>query len=483
MRRILCSGFILCLLLTASSLAVAFEDVTIGGQPYLFEPIDTPTPGATTVEQVSGINNNGVMVGTFRGGGNTFGFVRGPGIPFTQISNGAFTELLKINDLNQAVGNSVNGAFVTTVPSGGFTPITPPSGFTNLLAAGISNQGVTVGEVTPLTAPFTTLGFEQGGGLPFTPFSPSNSPISVFPNTNGVHPHAIALSAGLPDTMIVGRIEQQGGAGGAFLAQGNPNTDIAYTNISADLNLALKGMGIPSGPSDAQGVNGFGTIVGSFIPLPDSSRGFMDEAQSFTVIDAPHSNSTALFDINNKMQIVGGFHDNSDNEHGFLLTPLNSSVPGVSPKMPLLPSSTLPGKFVFANPAPGLWFDPLLADGFTYTLDGQATFIEVASPPASFGFGPVKVVVGGVVVDLLNPGEDFFFGPGVTSFSLEGISPFVDATDPQAFPTFLDFTGQAADLTMTAIEIEAVPEPSTWLLLSTGLLGLLGYGWRQRHAA
>lgn len=38
----------------------------------------------------------------------------------------------------------------------------------------------------------------------------------------------------------------------------------------------------------------------------------------------------------------------------------------------------------------------------------------------------------------------------------------------------------SAQLDITTLE--EVPEPSTWLLLATGLVGLLGYGWRRRVA-
>jgi hypothetical protein len=476
------TSFVLLALLASAVTSTAFEIIDIGGQSYLFQQIDTPTPGATHVLQVSGINNQGVIVGTFENDAHqTFGFLQGPGIPFTQISNGAFTQLLKINDSNVAVGNSVNGAFTAPVPGGPFTPVSAPAGFTNLKAGGISDQGIVVGEALQ-TSTGITKGFEVGGGLPFTPFSPSNSGISVFPNTVAVHPNSIALTSSPPDTLIVGRIEQSGGLSSAFLAQGNPNADISYTNVSNDLNRALQAMGIQSGPAEAQGVNGFGIIVGTFTPLPDFSRGFIDEANFFTVVDAPRSNSTRLFDINNKLQIVGGFESSlTATDHGFILTPLNSPVQGISPKNPVLPGAVLPGgKFVFTNPIPGLWYDPPFASGFMYSLEGGATFLEVAPPPASFGFGPVELVVGGSIIDILDPGEEFFFGPGVTTFSLIGISPLVDIGHFPAFPTFLNFTGSATALTMTAL---FVPEPSTLLLLSVGLLGSLGFAWRLKAKA
>lgn len=50
------------------------------------------------------------------------------------------------------------------------------------------------------------------------------------------------------------------------------------------------------------------------------------------------------------------------------------------------------------------------------------------------------------------------------------LGPDVDTSG--VYPGFIDG--------LAFIDNSSVPEPATWLLLATGLVGLLGYGWRQR---
>lgn len=135
-----------------------------------------------------------------------------------------------------------------------------------------------------------------------------------------------------------------------------------------------------------------------------------------------------------------------------------------------MPSFPPGSDYRFYNPITGQWYDPSGATAFRYALNG-GDFTEVGAPPASFGFGPLEVVVGHTVVATLNPGDDYTFGAGISNFLLEGVTPPADPTNPSAFPTYLTFSGSPSQLTVTPLA--AVPEPDSWALM---LVGLGGFG-------
>jgi hypothetical protein len=152
--------------------------------------------------------------------------------------------------------------------------------------------------------------------------------------------------------------------------------------------------------------------------------------------------------------------------------------PGTTPDDPVLPFVPAPGEFVFPAPTPRRWFDPPFVSRFDYSL-GSGEFFSFILPP---GFGTtIDLYVGDTLIasDLTADGvkEYFFLGDfaldDIAAFSLRDISPLVDAADPTAFPTFLDFTPGAGPLTMKAVESGvAVPEPNS--LLGLFALGTLG---------
>jgi len=164
-------------------------------------------------------------------------------------------------------------------------------------------------------------------------------------------------------------------------------------------------------------------------------------------------------------------------------------APGETEANPVLPFVPAPGEFVFPAPQPRLWYDPPFAEGFTYTLTGVgAEFIGVRVPTVGFA-GPFDIVIGGITVASLDPGESYLFDSlaDVTSFDLVGINPLLDVTATgfaTAFPTFLDFSGDPTSLSMTAILAPdpggaAVPEPGTLFLMGAGLAGIVRLRTRQ----
>ena len=156
-------------------------------------------------------------------------------------------------------------------------------------------------------------------------------------------------------------------------------------------------------------------------------------------------------------------------------------VVGGTPETPVIPPDPIPGDptpdFLFDDPQAGQWFDPPFLDTFEYDLAGDASFTEVVTPPDTFGFGDIALVVPGLgEIASLGPGERFdFVSAGfsdVSSFRLTGIAPAVDSADPDlatAFPTFLDWDGTADRLRMTGITTAPVPIPATIALMLLGI--------------
>ena len=150
----------------------------------------------------------------------------------------------------------------------------------------------------------------------------------------------------------------------------------------------------------------------------------------------------------------------------------------------ILPNTSSPGSFVFTNVSSGAWFDPPLTSGFTYTMTSGSLFTKILGLP--YGFDrPFDVEVDGHSLGLFGPGQVVDFvaltGGGVSSFSILGIDPAVDASRADAFPVQLEFSTPTASFTMTSV---AVPEPSSGLMLALGTLGTIAFaGSRRRRPA
>ena len=149
------------------------------------------------------------------------------------------------------------------------------------------------------------------------------------------------------------------------------------------------------------------------------------------------------------------------------------------PSAPILPPSpAVPFDFpLFVTPSTTIYVDPAVAIGYDYAIMGGINIASVTLPSVSGSNYDLCLWNGASFVcgTSLSAGVPYHFGGnGVDRFRILGINPnaALDPTNPQAFVTGLTFTGSGAvDLTMTPIT-NAVPEPSTWLLLVSGLAGI-----------
>jgi len=146
---------------------------------------------------------------------------------------------------------------------------------------------------------------------------------------------------------------------------------------------------------------------------------------------------------------------------------------------PVLPDLTLPGQFAFENVPSGLWYDPILANGYDFQTTDGSLFTSILDLPTGFS-DRFTVTTDGNVLGEFGPGESVDFGSGVSSFSISGINPGTDPNDNLAFPIQLAFDTSIASFTMTPV---VVPEPTSSLAcLAMGTVALARRRRSYRHA-
>lgn len=173
---------------------------------------------------------------------------------------------------------------------------------------------------------------------------------------------------------------------------------------------------------------------------------------------------------------------------GGLSGALADVTPGGTSSNPILPTnvggSSTNNEFQFSLIAcvGSLYYiDPLVAVGYDYVLDSGPNFASVLLPVmGDNSYDLLEKDSSGnwfdTLTDLTGGQEYYFGGIGPDAFRIMGIetSLRLDPNDPNVFVTGLSFTG-SGDVTMRQIAVTAtVPEPTTMLLLSTGLFGLIG---------
>ena len=148
---------------------------------------------------------------------------------------------------------------------------------------------------------------------------------------------------------------------------------------------------------------------------------------------------------------------------------------GTTQGNPVLPGSGANGFWRFFDVASGQFMDPPWASGFDYKITGDGPLFTMLGLPIGYGDSFDVVVNNVTVASGLAGGSSYTFsGPGVSEFSVLGISPAVDAAYSDAFPLYLEFSTPTASFEMTAI-----PEPATMALLALGGLVVI----RRRRAA
>jgi hypothetical protein len=204
------------------------------------------------------------------------------------------------------------------------------------------------------------------------------------------------------------------------------------------------------------------TVVNSQ-SVPSIAGGPVTESTTLMITSKP--TSIAAFNVNLTSAILNGSVGSV--QAGVQVT-FCFDVLSPSPACPVPPSFGSSGNWSFAGNS-GMWYDPPITNGYDYTGTAGTTFTKIVLPG---GFGPVTVLYGsgfGSSLGAFSSGSTVDFvsltGGALNTFRITGISPSIDAGDPNAFPLQMYFAANNGSFNQDAV----VPEASTFAMLLTGL--------------
>jgi len=268
-------------------------------------------PGAFSVE-VSGINDNGVAVGTFYN--PMRGFLRGADGNVTTLAvMGADTDAFGLNDRGDIVGAfyGPSGSHAYKLDAKGNLTIIDVPGNSGTQPHDINNSGIIAGF---FESPTGVHGFLRDLAGNYTILDPPGATGGGFTGT-----FATGING---NGEVVGNFQNTSGVHGFVRdAAGNYMTlDVPGDNVT-----------------EAFGINNHGEIVGFFFTrlggIPSGVHGFLrDTAGTYTILDVPGASETRLLNINDEGKIVGRYTDASGQTHSFL---------ALKPPPPLVPVPTL----------------------------------------------------------------------------------------------------------------------------------------------
>jgi hypothetical protein len=201
-------------------------------------------------------------------------------------------------------------------------------------------------------------------------------------------------------------------------------------------------------------VSGTATVGGAATIGVELYNGFVPTVgESFGVI-AGSSVSAAWTNPTSGLGLISdstGGYDFKVSDTAAAVSLIYEGVAGSSATVPVLPSSTVGQGFLFENLQNGVWIDPTLTSGYELQTTNGALFTSIVLPT---GYSdPFVITVGNALLGDYGPGSTVNFSSiypgGVSEFTITGIHPEVDSSDPDAFAVQTYFNESGADVEMT----------------------------------